>query len=103
MVLPVKIGDREATLGKQQLGLGKQQLTCYSHWIEKIKIKGKGANKKKNKISKQLSQCHKCAKSLFEQDFYSHCDFCLRDQTVAWPRTSSSCHAEELFVFFFVS
>ena len=44
--------------------------------ISKIK---EGAKEKKNKISKQLSQCQKCAKPLCNKHHIRICGFCLQD------------------------
>ena len=43
------------------------------------KIKREGAREKKNKISKQLSQCQKCAKPLCNKDLIRICGSCLQD------------------------
>ena len=43
------------------------------------KIKGEGAKEKKNKISKQLSQCQKCAKPLCNKHLIRICGSCLQD------------------------
>ena len=43
------------------------------------KIEGKGAKEKKNKISKQLRQCQKCAKPLCNKHLIRICGFYLQD------------------------
>ena len=43
------------------------------------KIKGEEAKEKKNKISKQLSKCQKCAKPLCNKHLIRICGFCLQD------------------------
>ena len=43
------------------------------------KIKGKRSKEMNNKISKQLSQCQKCAKPLCNKHLICICGFCLQE------------------------
>ena len=94
---PSSIGINSSVVRKIEIVLGKKIFSkhvkmlsgFFPHQSEKrkrcdaciSKIKGEGAKEKKNKISKQLSQCQKCAKPLFNN--YKHliriCGSCLQD------------------------
>ena len=92
---PSLIGISSSVVRKIEIVLGKKISSkhvktssgFFPHQSEKrrrcdaciSKIKGEGAKEKKNKISKQLSQCQKCAKPLCNKHLIRICGSCLQD------------------------
>ena len=92
---PSLIGINSSVVRKIEIVLGKKISSkhvktssgFFPHQSEKrrrcdaciCKIKREGAREKKNKISKQLSQCQKCAKPLCNKDLIRICGSCLQD------------------------
>ena len=92
---PSLIGINSSVVRKIEIVLGKKISSkhvkrssgFFPHQSEKrrrcdaciSKIKGKRSKEKRNKISKQLSQCQKCAKPLCNKHLIRICGSCLQD------------------------